>query len=51
VAGAGLVRQAVGLDLVPPVVLDAQRELLWLTKAQQPGRLFNAHVHCLCTAP
>lgn len=49
--GAGLLRDALGLGLVPAPVMDAQAELRWLTQKQDAKRVFSAHVHCLCTAP
>ncbi len=55
VQGAGFVREAVGLDLLPAPVQQAQAELLWLSRASEQAQrskaLFSAHVHCLCTAP
>ena len=51
---AGLMRDALGLGLIPAPVKEAQAELQWLTQAAQTAdvkRTFSAHVHCLCTAP
>lgn len=48
---AGLLRDALGLGLLPAPVTEAQAELLWLTQKADAKRAFNAHVHCLCTAP
>lgn len=49
--GAGLLREALGLGLIPAQVHAVNDELQWLTRARDAKQLFSAHVHCLCTAP
>ncbi|MFN4116970.1 MAG: hypothetical protein ACK4F7_10800, partial [Inhella sp.] len=53
VQAAGFARDALGLDLLPAPVKEAQVDLLWLVRANAGGAksAFTAHVHCLCTSP
>jgi protease IV len=50
--GASVLREALGLGLLPAQLMQAQDELRWLTQAQGGLKAaFSAHVHCLCQAP